>query len=387
MAIYRAGSPRPEVAEWADKRAQLQELYKDPDWMLQAGLGDIEFEQDLYNAFNYGPGGKDELALKGLREFSEKTGEGRWLDQSPYSEKIYGDVEMPRKYEAIGPSLADESREWHQQAAKKRQEIRDYMGQDMVGSEDSYMSWVPYNDRADLNTLGTFTGGWPYGTPWEDRNIDINMEEIQDVTDQVMKYKHGIGINPHEDTRKGGVGNIPSDYTLWNSIMDVYGHELEHTLDFDPRRVRDSSSIYNRMPRYEHPTIFSNTGIYGLNPAHRFMGKDRSSRRDQKAIQNTLQDTLFYGGRSPMDERRRYKGDTFYADNPQATGAQAVAQGYLPNRTKGAVGSQIPFGASSSRGKFEGPYGTPTFEPRKRQPSDTKNTHHFSTGGLVSLVL
>ena len=103
MAIYRAGSPKPEVAKWADKRARLQELYKDPDWMLQAGLADIEHEQYLYDAFKYGTGGENELALKGLRIANEQLGEGRWLDQTPYSEQIYGDLifpgEMPTRHQ------------------------------------------------------------------------------------------------------------------------------------------------------------------------------------------------------------------------------------------------------------------------------------------------
>ena len=67
----------------------LDELYSDPDWMLQAGLGDIEFEQDMYDDIMYGdPSGElsdiernrieeglwpelydyDELALMGLRK-------------------------------------------------------------------------------------------------------------------------------------------------------------------------------------------------------------------------------------------------------------------------------------------------------------------------------
>ena len=74
-----------------------------------------------------------------------------------------------------------------------------------------------------------------------------------------------------------------------------------------------------------------------------------------------------------MDEHRRYKGDTFYADHPLTMGAQVVAQGYLPNRTIGAVGSQIPFGVSPSRGRFEGPYGTPNFGSRFEGPYGTPN--------------
>jgi len=34
--------------------ANIDYLYDDPDWLLQAGLGDIEFEQDMYDDIVYG---------------------------------------------------------------------------------------------------------------------------------------------------------------------------------------------------------------------------------------------------------------------------------------------------------------------------------------------
>jgi len=91
--------------------ANIDHLYNDPDWMLQAGLADIEFEQDMYDDIVYGkpaeqPDWKrealldemmmenfepladyDELALMGLRKhamegpmrylYNEKMKEGR----------------------------------------------------------------------------------------------------------------------------------------------------------------------------------------------------------------------------------------------------------------------------------------------------------------------
>ena len=182
------------------------------------------------------------------------------------------------------------------------------------------------------------------------------------------------------------------------------------------------------MSAIEHPAIYENTGIFGLNPAHRWMGRKRSEGTSQEDIRNAIGNVLFYGGRSPMDEWRRYEDDTYYSDYPLA--GNPVALGYIPNRTRGAVGSQIPFGSSPSPSggqftgpfgtpnfgsRFEGPYGTPSFDPAKRQPkrppghqfempnpglsenlinifkdfrsSRNKANPHLNTGGLVSLVL
>ena len=102
MANFWSNSPGPMEA--LSQRDHLYGLYKDPNWMLQAGLGDIEFEQDMYDDFMYGkpalPGmgapsyvydalssfpddPYDKLAMEGLRQHS-KEGIYRYLDRSPY---------------------------------------------------------------------------------------------------------------------------------------------------------------------------------------------------------------------------------------------------------------------------------------------------------------
>ena len=87
-------------------RQNLYKLYNDPDWMLQKGLGDIEFEQDMYDDIMYGDSYMsgtagpetqklyenvfgdvppyDELALMGLRKHAMEGGTQRYLDESPY---------------------------------------------------------------------------------------------------------------------------------------------------------------------------------------------------------------------------------------------------------------------------------------------------------------
>ena len=102
MANFWSNSPGPMEA--LSQRDHLYGLYQDPNWMLQAGLGDIEFEQDMYDDFMYGKPALDEmginqrgldvlssfpddpydkLAMEGLRQHS-KEGIYRYLDRSPY---------------------------------------------------------------------------------------------------------------------------------------------------------------------------------------------------------------------------------------------------------------------------------------------------------------
>jgi len=57
------------------------EAQDDPSWQLAASLGDMEFEQDMYDDLQ-----GDEDALRGLREHS-KEGFGRYADWWPLREK------------------------------------------------------------------------------------------------------------------------------------------------------------------------------------------------------------------------------------------------------------------------------------------------------------
>jgi len=89
-----------------ERRQHLFDLYQDPNWLLQAGLGDMEFEQDMYDDFMYGDPAQlkpedrqfvegeldffgfpddsyDKLAMEGLRKHST-LGPYRYLDHTPY---------------------------------------------------------------------------------------------------------------------------------------------------------------------------------------------------------------------------------------------------------------------------------------------------------------
>ena len=92
-----------------EKVYHLLDLYDDSDWMLQAGLGDMEFEQDLYDDIRYGkPGysgwfpGKsnfpdysyDKFGLNALRHHAQQ-GPKRWMNRWPYREKNLMDYIEP----------------------------------------------------------------------------------------------------------------------------------------------------------------------------------------------------------------------------------------------------------------------------------------------------
>ena len=175
--------------------------------MLQAGLGDIEFEQDMYDDIRYGEiseeGAKfgdvlgfaddpyDVTALTGLREHATK-GPTRYLDYTPFdlpSEKY--DIDK------FGYYIDEEN----------------YAGR--------------YNIREDA--FGEGTG--------ETTNIDINLP------------KH---INAWENWGAEG------GHELQNIISDTYRHEYKH-----------SPKLTSHRNPYHHQAIFGQGAKYGLSPFSR----------------------------------------------------------------------------------------------------------------------
>ena len=112
-------------------RLDMMDLYDDPNWMLQAGLGDIEFEQDMYDDIVYGkpaidktgigPAGAvnkmrfpegweeslqafpddpyDKLALAGLRKHAMEGGSHRYIDETPFNVGEYEEALWPGESE------------------------------------------------------------------------------------------------------------------------------------------------------------------------------------------------------------------------------------------------------------------------------------------------
>ena len=215
MANFWSNSPGPMEA--LSQRDHLYGLYNDPNWMLQAGLGDIEFEQDMYDDFRYGDPALDEmgapqeymdllssfpddpydkLAMEGLRQHS-KEGIYRYLDRSPY------DV---GPYETFDPG--------HEETYK-----------------GSYAIWPEPKEKKQNPTF-----------------MDFNMDSLlSDWNNKKMWFG-------------GKRGN------LQDQISDNARHEYKH-------------AFLNRKSTgdYSHPAIFGSGAMYNLDPQstkesfHRFV--------------------------------------------------------------------------------------------------------------------
>jgi len=190
-------------------RQNLYELYDDPDWMLQKGLGDIEFEQDMYDDIMYGdsymsedpPHPKtqelyenvfgdvppyDELALMGLRKHAMEGGPRRYLDETPYDVK---ELSYP----------------WER--------------------EGSY--------------LGVHHAG-----PGMEPNIDINLPLIEKQYRDYNKLYRDYNTDEY-----GRYRGTPGG--LQKNISDTYRHEYKHGV------------VDNTHP-YAHPVIYGTNAMYGL---------------------------------------------------------------------------------------------------------------------------
>ena len=191
----------------------LYDLFFDPEWQLAASLGDIEFEQDMYDDIVYGNSylnnppvgydieipedvpdvrdifpdyGYDQLGLMGLRRHATKKGRKENLMRylTPY---VYG-----------------------KQAQK---------GQDLLGS-------------------------------WNPENIDFNIPRIVGAHDYMNKNILDMMTRHHPPLEKFPGGRN----TLQNYISDVARHEYKHGV------------VDNEHP-YAHSAIYGTGAQYGISPA------------------------------------------------------------------------------------------------------------------------
>ena len=75
-----------EGLDLKNKRKHLLNLYNNPDWMLQAGMGDIEHEQFMYDQLTYGKPAVEALTEDDYRAipFYEDINESGWGQRSGY---------------------------------------------------------------------------------------------------------------------------------------------------------------------------------------------------------------------------------------------------------------------------------------------------------------
>ena len=179
--------------------ANIDHLYNDPDWLLQAGLGDIEFEQDMYDDIVYGEPAEQEEWRR------EKLLRQMYL---LYQRPDYDELGLMglRRHSMQGPMryLYDEK--------SKEKRKSGYLGQ---------TSRIP-------SGMGVLGGGSP-------NQMDLNLDQILYGT-----YNKGRG---QWDPYRGSL----QDY-----ISDIYRHEYKHPL-FSRRLEKHVGSKYD-LGLMDNPT-------------------------------------------------------------------------------------------------------------------------------------
>ena len=159
----------------------MDHLYSDPDWMLQAGMADTEFEQSMYDDIMYGK--PAHLPEWGRDQIRDKW-PSNWEPLADYDE--LGLMGL-RKHTMEGPMryIYDDEQK------KKRKQVYDVQGKGVTG----YMGQVDVDDPFDPNDNPR-------------TRMDIDLKKILSIWN-------------------------PSKGTLRDFISDVYRHEYKHPL-YDP---------------------------------------------------------------------------------------------------------------------------------------------------------
>jgi len=274
--------------EQYNQRRHLENLMHNPEWQTATSLGDIEFEQEMYDDIMYGKpymsegtarpetqelyenifgaAPYDELAMMGLRKHAMEGGPMRYMDVSPYD----------------------------------------------VGQFAS-----PWEDES--GHYGAYYGG---REPW----IDINLPLIE------KDYRR---FNTDEYGRYRGTSG-----GLRNKISDIYRHEYKHGV-LDPSHP------------YSHPAIYGTNAMYGLGG-----GEARES------------NFRFQTGPVAYDEAEKWG-----KAGPDRFGRE---RDYSPD----AAGDLMRDVLRGSEGRP-----TPNLPVPVQRDTPSRPTHHFNTGGLVSLVV
>jgi hypothetical protein len=235
--------------------ANIDHLYNDPDWMLQAGLGDIEFEQDMYDDIMYGKPSDELSAIE-----RSKLMEG--LGTSLYD---YDDMALMglRKHTMEGPMryLYDEDQK--KGRLKESPEGNQYWGQ-YTDVDDPFDPSDDSMTKIDLN-LNEVIGDWdPSQGPLQDFISDVYRHE----------YKHPLWdkyLGIRENKRgffSGKDTGVPSKSRTWKAFTDKYQ-------PYAPGEV-------------QHIPIYATGALFGKNPL--------SVRDAYKKVGNMGQKELGWGG-------------------------------------------------------------------------------------------
>ena len=199
----------------------MDHLYSDPDWMLQAGLGDIEFEQSMYDDIMYGKPYPYSYRPGEINyEKRKRIEEGLWPELYDYDELALMGL---RKHTMEGPLRYIPSEE---QINKREKGI---------GSTDIDDPFDPSDDDEPIR-------------------IDLNLPNILEQWD-------------------------PYQGSLQSFISDVYRHEYKHPLwdqllgmrtyrkKWKEGTLHNFQQKYNRSPQDIHHIPIRATGaLYNLNP-------------------------------------------------------------------------------------------------------------------------
>ena len=163
------------------------------------------------------------------------------------------------------------------------------------------------------------------------RGIDISMDQIMRINPKAIEYykKKGRVGKPQRNT-------MYDPYELGNRISDVYRHELKHGI------------LDNYGEPYSHPAIYGTGARFGLS------------------------------GDMARSDSQMFRNPSRYEQNPFKTKYYASPHSRIPEYSQDVAGDYTREVIADQNKR--------TFR-REPTPRPEGRTHHFNTGGLVSLVL
>ena len=182
--------------------ANIDHLYNDPNWLLQAGLADIEHEQFMYDQIMYGDP-VEQPEWKRIELLKSMQMEPDWMPLADYDELALMGL---RHHSSQGPYR--------------------------------YL----YNEEEKKNRKKGYLGQSKHGYPNQPNKIDLNLRQVLEG-----------GVSGGEwDPDKGSL----QDY-----ISDIYRHEYKHPLF--SKRVNNFMRDKTRINDPSHAAIHTTGSLYG----------------------------------------------------------------------------------------------------------------------------